>query len=79
MTTPRAEPHAAEDRSQKPRPPQTPASPQADGNSEPVRNTQRQPARSPESADEHIGATEDEVSDTSAPAGADFQDEPKQG
>ena len=30
-------------------------------------------------ADAHIGATEDQVSDTQAPAGDAFKDEPKQG
>ena len=30
-------------------------------------------------ADAHIGATEDQVSDTTAPAGEAFEDEPKQG
>lgn len=30
-------------------------------------------------ADAHIGATEDEVSDTTAPAGEAFKDEPRQG
>jgi hypothetical protein len=30
-------------------------------------------------ADAHIGATEDEVSETPAPSGDAFQDEPKQG
>ena len=29
--------------------------------------------------DAHIGATEDQVSDTTAPAGEAFKDEPKQG
>ena len=32
-----------------------------------------------EPADAHIGATEDQVSDTPAPAGEAFNDEPKQG
>lgn len=30
-------------------------------------------------ADEHLGATEDEVSDTPAPAGEYYKDEPRQG
>jgi hypothetical protein len=29
--------------------------------------------------DQHIGATEDQVSDTTPPAGDAFEDEPKQG
>jgi len=33
----------------------------------------------PENMGEHEGATEDEVSDTPAPAGPAFDDEPKQG
>lgn len=33
----------------------------------------------PDAADAHIGATEDQVSDTSAPSGDAFKDEPKQG
>ena len=32
-----------------------------------------------ESADEHIGATEDQVAETPAPSGDEFKDEPKQG
>jgi hypothetical protein len=32
-----------------------------------------------ENIGQHEGATEDEVSDTPAPAGPDFDDEPKQG
>jgi hypothetical protein len=33
----------------------------------------------PDPGDSHLGATEDEVSDTSAPAGEEFKDEPRQG
>jgi len=43
----------------------------------PERTEQRSPQVNPEDA--HIGATEDEVSDTSAPAGEEYKDEPKQG
>lgn len=38
-----------------------------------------EPLNKPDPDDEHIGATEDQVSDTSAPAGSGFKDEPKQG
>jgi hypothetical protein len=33
----------------------------------------------PENMGEHEGATESEVSETPAPAGSDFDDEPRQG
>jgi hypothetical protein len=33
----------------------------------------------PENMGEHEGATEDQVSDTPAPAGGAFEDDPKQG
>jgi len=33
----------------------------------------------PDPQDAHIGATEDQVSDTAAPSGDEFKDEPKQG
>jgi hypothetical protein len=33
----------------------------------------------PDPGDEHLGATEDQVSDTTPPAGNAFKDEPKQG
>jgi hypothetical protein len=60
--------------------------PQADGSSEPLNATEKpRPPRkirsSPpaELGDQHIGATEDQVSDTQAPAGEEYNDEPKQG
>jgi hypothetical protein len=67
--------------------------PQADGSSEPLNGTEtprlprdvsrlpRKKAPSPPAdlGDEHIGATEDQVSDTQAPAGEDYKDEPRQG
>ncbi len=65
----------------------TPAVPRAqpDGSSEPL-NKAEKPAPSelppdppPESEDDHLGATEDQVSDTSPPAGEAYKDEPKQG
>jgi hypothetical protein len=62
-----------------PKPSQNPASPQADGNSEPIHQVDKQSGNRSDSADEHIGATEDEVSETSAPAGPEYEDEPKQG
>lgn len=66
----------------------TPApSAQADGSPEPLHKAEKAPAvieergahTLPDAADGHIGATEDQVSDTSAPAGDNYQDEPKQG
>ena len=65
----------------------TPAVPRAqpDGSSEPLNKVEKPrpeevPAEaSPDSADDHIGATEDQVSDTSPPAGEAYKDEPKQG
>ena len=60
--------------------------PQADGSSEPLNPpekphplTKRRPLKPADDADGHIGATEDQVSDTQAPAGEDYNDEPKQG
>ena len=60
--------------------------PQADGSSEPLNSTEkpRPPLKKPRShdpdrGDKHIGATEDQMSDTQAPAGEDYKDEPKQG
>ncbi len=65
--------------------------PQADGSSEPL-NKVEQPAPPPrparkkqlseeqaEAGDAPLGATEDQVSDTSAPSGEAYKDEPKQG
>jgi hypothetical protein len=65
----------------------TPApSPQADGSPDPLHKAEKPPAGEekgahtvPGAADGHIGATEDEVSDTPAPAGENYSDEPKQG
>jgi hypothetical protein len=37
------------------------------------------PRATPDPEDAHIGATEDQVSDTQAPSGEDYQDEPRQG
>ena len=60
--------------------------PQADGSSEPLNMTEKprpprkkRPAPPAELGDQHIGATEDQVSDTQAPAGEEYKDEPKQG
>ena len=69
--------------------PSTPLpSPQADGTPESLHKS-RKPATDraddrtsrpqPESSDEHLGAQENQVSETSAPAGEEFKDEPKQG
>jgi hypothetical protein len=64
-------------------------SPQADGTPESLHKagkTQKndraddRPSRSQaEAGDEHLGAEEDQVSDTTAPAGSAYKDEPKQG
>ena len=60
--------------------------PQADGSSAPLNATEKRPARPKkrrgekvDRGDAHIGATEDQVSDTQAPAGEAYKDEPKQG
>jgi hypothetical protein len=60
--------------------------PQADGSSEPLnraekprRTSKKEASIKPDSGDAHIGATEDQVSDTQAPAGEAYKDEPKQG
>ena len=62
-------------------------SPQADGSSEPVNKAEApdlppvepQSDTEPDPEEDHIGATEDQVSDTSPPAGEAYKDEPKQG
>ena len=61
--------------------------PQADGSSEPLNAAEKprppvkkRPRRSVvDRGDGHLGATEDQVSDTQAPAGEAYKDEPKQG
>lgn len=60
--------------------------PQADGTTAPLNATEKprppvrkQPVRGVDRNDAHIGATEDQVSDTQAPAGEAYKDEPKQG
>jgi hypothetical protein len=69
--------------------------PQADGSSEPLNKVEKprlprkvekprlprkkEPSPPAELGDEHIGATEDQVSDTQAPAGEEYKDEPRQG
>lgn len=65
----------------------TPAVPRAqpDGSSEPLNKVEKprpgevQPETAPDEADGHLGATEDQVSDTAPPAGEAYNDEPKQG
>jgi len=58
---------------------------QPDGSSEPLNKTEKPiPGETTaddrlDPGDEHIGATEDQVSDTSPPSGEAFEDEPKQG
>lgn len=67
--------------------PKTPATPQADGTPEslhtvekPAGRREKQGEHTPSNpGDEHIGATEEQVSDRAAPAGSAFKDEPKQG
>jgi len=61
-------------------------SPQADGSSEPLNKVvepdslakKRRP-KPVDAGDGHLGATEDQVSDTQAPTGEAYKDEPKQG
>jgi len=60
--------------------------PQADGSSAPLNATEKprppvkkRPLRAVDRSDGHLGATEDQVSDTQAPAGEAYKDEPKQG
>ena len=60
--------------------------PQADGSSEPLNETEtpqpppkKEETITPDGGDAHIGATEDQMSDTQAPAGEAYKDEPKQG
>jgi hypothetical protein len=65
----------------------SPAVPRAqpDGSSEPLNKIEKpRPDETSDdtpsdAGDDHIGATEDQVSDTSAPAGEAFKDEPRQG
>ena len=45
----------------------------------PPQNPHESHDKDPENIDEHEGATEEQVSDTPAPAGPAFKDEPKQG
>jgi hypothetical protein len=45
----------------------------------PPQNPHESHDNDPENMDEHEGATEEQVSDTPAPAGPAFKDEPKQG
>ena len=67
-------------------PPLKRPSPQADGRRESLHkpgNRAPQPGEASSDtstgADEHLGATEEQVSETPAPAGEAFEDEPKQG
>jgi hypothetical protein len=63
-------------------------SPQADGTPDSLHKTPKAPGdraddrsarQKPTEGDEHLGAKESQVRDTSPPAGQDYQDEPKQG
>ena len=78
--------HSAQDkRSAQSTPPLKRPSRQADEGPEPLGNADR--GRQPDNAsaatvpddDGHLGATEEQVSETPAPAGDAFEDEPKQG
>jgi hypothetical protein len=60
--------------------------PQADGSSAPLNSTEKPavPKKKRQTGkldrgDAYIGATEDQVSDTQAPSGEGYKDEPKQG
>jgi hypothetical protein len=60
--------------------------PQADGSSAPLNATEKPRVppkkrgdRKLDPGDAHIGATEDQVSETQPPSGEDYKDEPKQG
>jgi len=72
--------------------PKTPKpSPQANGTPESLHHTPKKPKSDraddrpshphpqTEAGDEHLGAQEDQVSNTAAPAGQAYADEPKQG
>ena len=62
--------------------PTTPAKPEVgddQGDSGPDRENPITEESQHEAPDGHIGATETQVSDTTAPAGDDYQDEPRQG
>jgi len=63
-------------------------SPQADGSPESLHKTEkpatdrikdRPPRTQSDAGDQHLGAEEDQVSSTTAPAGSAYADEPKQG
>jgi hypothetical protein len=77
---------APEEESVRSTPPLKRPSPQADGSPESLHKPEK-PAAQPDKGsahtasadDEHIGATEAQVSETPAPAGDAFKDEPKQG
>lgn len=84
--TPQA--HKVENDRTKSAAPSTPApSPQADGSPEPLHGRDTpdaepgppRPTSADDAGDKHIGATEDQVSDTTAPAGEAYSDEPRQG
>ena len=53
--------------------------PGSNGSAESPRRPSGAPQPDESGADEHVGATEDQVSETPAPSGDDFKDEPKQG
>ena len=59
--------------------------PQADGSSAPLNVTEtpappkKRRGEKLDRGDAHIGATEDQMSDTQAPTGEAYKDEPKQG
>ena len=50
-----------------------------DKTGKPAAPPEKQTADTPSDPDEHIGATENQISDTPPPAGEAYDDEPKQG
>jgi hypothetical protein len=77
---------AKEDESVRSAPPPKRPSPQANGRPESLHKPENRAPQPDEAsadtsseADDHLGATEGQVSETPAPAGDAFEDEPKQG
>ena len=76
---------AQEDKPVRSTPPLKRPSPQADGSPDLLHKPETRAPQSDEAStkpshgDEHLGATEEQVSETPAPAGDAFRDEPKQG
>ena len=77
---------AQEDKTVRSTPPLKRPSPQADGSPDSLHKPESRAPQPDEAStdtssdgDEHLGATEEQVSETPAPAGDAFEDEPKQG